>query len=87
MKQLMLGKVSEYYGDSCDFKILNKSMLPDPWFKNMLFASTDSLPDELTETDKKKDLSRPLLLIHAQPHQVPQPPVPPPPMYNVRKES
>jgi len=52
MKQLMLAKVNEYCGDGCDLEILNKSMLLDPRFKNVLFASTDSLLVELTETAK-----------------------------------
>ena len=57
MKQLMLAKVNEYYGDGCDLEILNKSMLLDIQFKNVLFPSTDSLLDELTETAKDRSVT------------------------------
>ena len=57
VKQIMLAKVNKYYGDGCTLEILNKSMLLDPWFKILLFASTDSLLDELTETAKDRSVT------------------------------
>jgi len=54
MKQEMITKVNEYYGDGCDMEVLNKCMLLDPRFKNVSFASSDSLLDELTEIAKNR---------------------------------
>jgi len=51
MKQEMIIKVNEYYGDGCDMEVLNKCMLLDPRFKNV---SSDSLLDELTEIAKNR---------------------------------
>ena len=51
MKQQMITKVNEYYGNGCDVEVLNKCMLLDPRFKNVSFASSDILLDELTEAE------------------------------------
>ena len=47
MKQLMLIKVNEYYGEGCDMDVLDKAMLLDPRFKNVAFVSSDILLPEL----------------------------------------
>ena len=49
MKQLMIIKINEYYGEDCDMQVLNKAMLLDPRFKNALFVSSDILLPELIE--------------------------------------
>ena len=56
MKQLMITKINEYYGEDCDMKVLNKAMLLDPRFKNALFVSFDILLPELIETARKTPL-------------------------------
>ena len=54
MKQQMITKVNEYYGDGCDLEVLNKCMLLDPRFKNVSFASSDILLNELTEVSRNR---------------------------------
>ena len=53
MKQLMITKINEYYGEDCDMEVLNKAMLLDPRFKNASFVSSDILLPELIETARK----------------------------------
>ena len=53
MKQLMLAKMNEYYGEGCDMEVLDKAMLLDPWFKNVSFVSSDILLSELKQTARE----------------------------------
>ena len=46
MKQVMLNKIDQYYGEGCDLGMLDKAMLLDPRFKNV---SSDILIPELVE--------------------------------------
>ena len=61
----------EYYGDGCDFEILNNSMILDPRFKNVSFASSDSLLDELTEAATERSIAA----TPVHPHNMLPPPV------------
>ena len=53
MKQLMLAKMNEYYGEGCDMEVLDKAMLLDPRFKNVSFLSSDILLPELKQTARE----------------------------------
>ena len=53
MKQLMLAKMNEYYGEGCDMEVLDKAMLLDPRFKNVSFVSSDILLPELKQTARE----------------------------------
>jgi len=41
MKEVMLHKIEQYYGEDCDLGMLDKAMLLDPTFKNVTFVSSD----------------------------------------------
>ena len=47
MKEVMLNKIVQYYGEGCDLGMLDKAMLLDPRFKNVIFVSSDILLPEL----------------------------------------
>ena len=53
MKQLMLAKMNEYYSDGCDMEVLDKAMLLDPRYKNVLFVSSNILLPELKQTTRE----------------------------------
>jgi len=49
VKEVMLHKIDQYYGEGCDLAMLDKAMLLDPRFKNVTFVSSDILLPELVE--------------------------------------